>query len=269
MKAKHILIGLSLIASISASLFTSCGKDSEPENQEQGKTGNLTFSDGIELVFVEGGTYTQGSDGVIKADEKPAHQVTLGDFYIGKYEITQKQYYDITGHFPAIPPAQTEGQGDKFPVYYVTYFDALEFLTKLNEKSGKNYRLPTEAEWEYAARGGKKSKGYIYSGSDDPYKVTKYYGTGGNTWEIGYSVPNELGLYDLSGNVYEWTSDWYAPYSADAQTNPAGPASGEYRVARGGTFINVPTGLRVSARYRYPENAQEKFLGFRVAHGEE
>ncbi|MDR1585466.1 MAG: formylglycine-generating enzyme family protein [Prevotellaceae bacterium] len=267
MKTKAILFGTLL--AVAATAFTACEKGNGNNNPDPEKTGNLTFNDGIELVFVEGGTYTQGSDGIIKSDEKPARQVTLSDFYIGKYEVTQKQYYDVVGHYPAIPPASTEGLGDKFPVYYVTYADAQEFLTKLNAESGNTYRLPTEAEWEYAARGGKKSKGYTYSGSNDPYAVTKYYGTGGNTWEIGYSVANELGIYDLSGNVYEWTSDWYGPYSAEAQTNPVGASSGEYRVARGGTFINVPTGLRVSARSKYPEDAQEKALGFRVAHSEE
>jgi len=258
-----------LIALALSFTFVSCSEDDDDDKGGATKTGNLTFTDGLELVFVEGGTFTQGSDGTIKKDEAPAHQVTLSDYYIGKYEVTQKQFKDVTGRFPSIPPAATEGLGDDFPVYYVTYADAQEFLTKLSAKSGKHYRLPTESEWEFAARGGNKSKGYQYSGSDNPYEVTKYYGTGGNTWEVGFSVPNELGIYDLSGNVYEWTSDWYGAYSAEAQTNPTGPATGEERVARGGTFINVPTGLRVSARYKYPENAQEKALGIRVAHSEE
>ncbi|GHT55588.1 hypothetical protein AGMMS49982_21660 [Bacteroidia bacterium] len=263
MKKKEILFGL-LALGISTTTFVSCDDDETPD-----KTGKLTFTDGIELVFVEGGTYKQGSDGLIKSDEAPQHDVTLSDFYIGKYEITQKQYNDIVGHYPALPPAADEGVGNNYPIYYVTYADAQDFLTKLSAKSGKSYRLPTEAEWEYAARGGKKSKGYTYSGSSDPYAVTKYYGSAGNSWEIGTSVANELGIYDLTGNVYEWTSDWYGAYTAEAQTNPTGATSGTERVARGGTFINVPTGLRVSARYKYPVTAQEKFLGIRVAHSEE
>ena len=258
-------------AAITSSLaLASCSKD-KSETPEPDKTGKLTFTDGIDLLFVEGGTYTQGSDGLIVKHEAPQHSVTLSDFYLGKYEITQKQFKDITGRFPAIAPSATEGLGDSYPVYYVTYADAQEFISKLNEKSGKNYRLPTEAEWEYAARGGKKSKGFIYSGSNDPYEVTKYYGTAGNSWPVNDPSlkPNELGIYNLSGNAYEWTSDWYGDYSADAQINPTGPASGTERVARGGTFVNRATGLRVSARYHYPPDEQQKFLGFRIAHSEE
>jgi formylglycine-generating enzyme required for sulfatase activity len=263
MKRQTILLGLILPLTVSTLICTSCKKDGDDPATER-----LTFDDGIELVFVEGGVFTQGSDGLINADEKPAHEVELSSYYIGKYEITQKQYFDVVGRFPDLPPVASEGLGDNFPIYYVTYADAQEFLTKLNAKSGKRYRLPTEAEWEYAARGGKESKGYIYSGSNDPYAVTKYYGTSGNTWEIGYSTPNELGIYDLSGNAYEWTSDWYAPYPAEKQTNPTGPASGTHKVNRGGTFINVPVGLRVEARYKSLPEAQEKFLGFRIAHSE-
>jgi formylglycine-generating enzyme required for sulfatase activity len=267
MKKQSILVTLLLSLSLSAGTFLSCGKDSgdtEPKEEER-----LTFDDGFELVFVEGGTFTQGSDGLINADEKPAHEVTLSNYYIGKYEITQKQFFDLLGRFPDLPPVPSEGLGDNFPIYYVTYADAEAFLAKLNAQSGKHYRLPTEAEWEYAARGGKESKGYLYSGSDNPYDVTKYYGTGGNTWEVGYSVPNELGIHDLTGNAYEWTSDWYGPYSAEKQTNPTGPASGTHKVNRGGTYINVPVGLRVAARYKSLPEAQEKFLGFRIAHSEQ
>ncbi|MDR2424223.1 MAG: formylglycine-generating enzyme family protein [Prevotellaceae bacterium] len=260
-------------AAIAASLvFAACSKDeNKNETPEPDKTGKLTFTDGIDLIFVEGGTYTQGSDGLIVRNEAPQHSVTLSDFYLGKYEITQKQYKDVTGRLPEIEPTATDGLGDKYPVYYVTYADAQEFISKLNEKSGKHYRLPTEAEWEYAARGGKKSKGFIYSGSNDPNDVTKYYGTAGNSWPVDDPAlkPNELGIYNLTGNAYEWTSDWYGEYSANAQTNPTGPASGTERVARGGTYINVPTGLRVAARYHYEPDAQEKFIGFRIAHSEE
>jgi formylglycine-generating enzyme required for sulfatase activity len=261
---KKAILNVSL--GLFCSTLLSCGTDNEEATPE--KTGKLTFSDGIEMVFIEGGTYMQGSDGVINGDEAPQHQVTLSNYYISKYEITQKQYFTIVGHYPELPPVSSEGLGDKYPVYYVAYADAQEFIAKLNVLSSKNYRLPTESEWEFAARGGKKSKGYLYSGSNDPYAVTKYYGIAGNSWEIGFSVPNELGIYDLSGNVYEWTSDWYGSYTSQAQTNPIGPATGQYKVARGGTFINVPVGLRVSARYKYEPTAQEKFLGLRLAHSE-
>lgn len=254
------------IICISAITFLSCSNDEENENSE--KTGNIDFTDGIDLVFVEGGTFTQGSLEIGEAHEKPAHQVTLNDFYIGKYEISQKQWYDVVGSWPELPPEEANGKGDNYPIYYVSWFDAQLFLTKLNEKTGKEYRLPTEAEWEYASKGGKRSKEFLYSGSDTPNDIAIYYGTVGGAYEIGLKGENELGIHDMSGNVWEWTNDWYGPYDSNPQTNPKGSTEGSERVTRGGTWINVPYGIRTTARYKHNPSSTYKFIGFRVAHSE-
>jgi formylglycine-generating enzyme required for sulfatase activity len=243
----------------------SCDKD-----DDNGSAGNETENivvteNGIDLVFVPGGTCTQGTTGIGEAHEKPAHQVTLSDFYIGKYEVTQKQWYDALGHWPSLEPETANGKGDNYPVYYVSWEDVQTFLTRLNETSGKKYRLPTEAEWEYASRGGQKSKGYLYSGSNTPDDIAIYYGTTGGSYAVGIKGANELGIHDMSGNVWEWTSDWYGPYSTEPQTNPTGPETGSERVTRGGTWINVPYGIRITARYRHTPESTLKFLGFRIA----
>lgn len=268
MRPTYTLLKLIFTLCTSVVMFTSCNSNDE-ETLEPEKKGNITFADGIDMIFVEGGTYTQGSTDIGEAHEKPAHNVTLGDFYISKYEITQKQWYDIVGSWPELPPEEANGKGDNYPIYYVSWFDAQTYLSKLNEKTGRNYRLPTEAEWEYASKGGKKSKGYLYSGSDTPGDIAIYYGTIGGAYEVGIKGENELGIHDMSGNVWEWTNDWYGPYSRDKQTNPIGQSTGSERVTRGGTWINVPYGIRTTARYRHPPLSTFKFLGIRVAHSEE
>ncbi|MBQ3247459.1 MAG: SUMF1/EgtB/PvdO family nonheme iron enzyme, partial [Alistipes sp.] len=175
--------------------------------------------DGFEMVFVKGGTFTmgataeQGSDA--DSDEKPAHSVTVSNFYIGKYEVTQAQWEAVMGKNPS------RFKGDNLPVERVSWNDIQKFIEKLNAKTGKRYRLPTEAEWEYAARGGNQSKGYKYSGSNDIGSVAWYTDNSSSpTHPVGQKQPNELGLYDMSGNVYEWCSDWHGSYSSGSQTNP-------------------------------------------------
>jgi formylglycine-generating enzyme required for sulfatase activity len=250
-------------------VIVSCEKEDENGTKEPDRIGNLSFADGIDLVFVQGGTFTQGAIGEVgEPHEKPAHKVTLSDFYIGKLEVTQKQWYDVVGQWPSSEP-DANGKGDNYPIYYVTYDDVQTFLTKLNQKSGKHYRLPTESEWEYASHGGKKSKGYLYSGSNAPADIDIYYGTIGGNFETGIKGANELGIHDMSGNAWEWTSDWYGAYSSDPQTNPTGPATGTKRVTRGGTWINIPYGIRITARYNHEPESALKFLGFRIAHSEE
>ncbi len=250
-------------------LLAACSSDDNDPVPEQEKQGNITFADGIEMIFVEGGKFTQGSEDIGEEHEKPAHEVLLSDFYIGKFEVTQKQWWDIVGSWPELEPEEANGKGDDYPIYYVNFEDAQTFLRLLNEKTGRKYRLPTEAEWEYASKGGKKSKGYTYSGSDNPEDIAIYYGTVGGAHAIGLKNQNELGIYDMSGNVWEWTSDWYGPYNSQTQTNPTGPASGTERVTRGGTWINVPYGIRPTARYKHAPESAFKFLGFRIAHSEE
>jgi formylglycine-generating enzyme required for sulfatase activity len=152
------------------------------------------------------------------------------------------------------------------PVECVSWNDCQEFITKLNEMTGMNFRLPTEAEWEYAARGGSRSQGYKYSGSNTIGDVA-WCGSNSNgeTHPVATKQPNEFGIYDMSGNVWEWCQDWYGSYSAGAQTNPTGPASGSYRVFRGGSWIVDARHCRVSNRnYGNPVNCNYA-LGMRLA----
>ncbi len=265
-QVNHLLISI-YVAGFSIFILISCSNDED--YNASGKYGNIDFTDGIEMIFVEGGTFIQGSTDIGETHEKPAHEVTLSDFYIGKYEITQKQWYDIMGDWPELAPEEANGKGDNYPIYYVNYEDAQSFINRLNGQTGRNYRLPTEAEWEYASKGGKKSKGYLYSGSNNPDNIAIYYGTVGGAHETGIKGENELGIHDMSGNVWEWTSDWYGAYSNDAKVNPTGPETGTERVTRGGTWINVPYGIRTTARYKHDPESTFKFLGFRIAHSEE
>ena len=175
--------------------------------------------------------------------EKPVHQVTLSDYYIAKYPVTQALWKAIMGNNPS------HFKGDKLPVEKVSWVDCREFIKKLNEKTGENYRLPTEAEWEFAAIGGNQSKGYEYSGSNDLEEVGWYDNNSNHiTHPVGQKQANELGIYDMSGNVLEWCADWYGDYSAEAKTNPLGSKNGEYRVLRGGSWYYVDSVSRVSFR---------------------
>jgi len=208
------------------------------------------------MVFVKGGSFMMGSnDG--GSDEKPIHRVTVSDFYIGKYEVTQKLWKEVMGSNPS------RFKGDDRPVEQVSWNDVQEFIRKLNKKTGGNYRLPTEAEWEYAARGGAKSRGYKYAGSNNIGEVA-WYDVNSGTHEVGTKKPNELGIYDMSGNVWEWCSDWKGDYSSGSQTNPTGPSSGSSRVYRGGSWINIAWHCRVANRnLSSPFNSDDN-LGFRL-----
>ncbi|MBO5235045.1 MAG: formylglycine-generating enzyme family protein [Alistipes sp.] len=217
----------------------------------------------IEMVFVKGGTFTMGATAEqgkdADSDEKPAHRVTISDFYIGKYEVTQAQWEAVMGNNPSC------FKGDNRPVERVSWNDIQEFIEKLNAKTDKKYRLPTEAEWEYAARGGDQSKGYKYSGSNNIDEVA-WHGDNSamRTHLVGQKQPNELGLYDMSGNVWEWCSDWYGSYSSGSQTNPTGPANGSDRVLRGGCWINSAGSCRVSYRGTGGPSIRNFGFGFRL-----
>ncbi|MDR2037283.1 MAG: formylglycine-generating enzyme family protein, partial [Bacteroidales bacterium] len=192
----------------------------------------------VDMVFVQGGTFTMNN---------PPHQVTLSDFYIGRYEVTQALWELIMGSNPSI------NKGDNLPVVNVTWNAAQEFIDKLNDRTGKKYRLPTEAEWEYAARGGVKSKGYKYSGSNKANDVGWYNMSEGlidskEMREVGKKQPNELGIFDMSGNAYEWCSDWHGNLNSNPQVNPKGPDTGTQKVIRGGSSRYPTSTLRVSFR---------------------
>ena len=227
-------------------------------------TTTTTATPNIEMIFVKGGTFTmgataeQGSDA--SSNEKPTHSVKLSDFYIGKYEVTQAQWKAIMGTNPS------NWKGDNLPVECVSWDDIQEFITKLNAQTGKKYRLPTEAEWEYAARGGNQSKGYKYSGSNSISNIAWYDANSNKmTHIVGQKSPNELGIYDMSGNVWEWCQDWLGNYSSSFQTNPIGPSSGSYRVLRGGSWSYVARTCRVSIRgYSKPADRYNRH-GFRLA----
>ena len=218
------------------------------------------------MIKVEGGTFQMGATSEQGNDaysaEKPVHSVTLSDYYIGETEVTQELWEAVMGS----NPSYFDGNLQR-PVETVSWNDCQEFITKLNQLTGKNFRLPTEAEWEYAARGGNKSKGYKYSGSNTIDNVAWCDDDNSNsrTHDVKTKSPNELGIYDMSGNVYEWCQDWYGNYSSGSQTNPKGPSSGSGRVMRGGSWHYYAQICRVSYRSSHYHNFRDSIIGFRLA----
>ncbi len=213
----------------------------------------------LDMVFVKGGTFMMGSNNG-ENDERPVHQVTVSDFSIGTYEVTQAQWRDVMGNNPSF-----FSTCDECPVESVSWDDVQQFITTLNSKTGKNYRLPTEAEWEYAARGGNQSRGYTFSGSEDIGTVAWYSeNSSRKTHPVGQTQSNELGIYDMTGNVWEWCSDWYGPYSSSAEVNPSGAYSGRYRVGRGGGWSRDPRSCIVAYRSVNGPGVRSDDLGFRL-----
>ena len=218
----------------------------------------------FEMVEVKGGTFTMGATSEQGSDaydnEKPTHQVTLSDYLIGKTEVTQELWEAVMGSNPSY------FKNPKNPVESVSWNDCQLFIQKLNQLTGMNFSFPTEAEWEYAARGGQNTKGYKYSGSNDNGSVAWYESNSSKqTHAVASKSPNELGLYDMSGNVFEWCYDWYGSYNSDSQTNPNGPSSGSDRVRRGGCWSNDSRHCRVSLRYYSSSDSRLIDLGFRLA----
>ena len=253
---------------------------------------SLSYDD---MVYVEGGTFLMGAqtsssssanyDSDANSNESPVHSVTLSSYYIGKYEVTQQLWEYVMNYTGAAAdgtilsavasdpwlgdsnPSSTYGKGDYYPAYYVSYEDIVNhFIPRLNKITGKTYRLPTEAEWEYAARGGNQSKGYKYSGSNTVGDVAWYAANSSSIHQVGTKQANELGIYDMSGNVSEWCSDWYGSnyYSSSSQTNPTGPTSGSNRVLRGGSWDCNAQSCRVSNRYYYHPSDRYRMHGFRL-----
>ncbi len=234
-------------------------------------------------VFVEGGSFMMGSppdEPDRDSDEGPRHRVTVSSFYMKTTPVTQREWREVMGTNPS------SFEGDDRPVEGVTWFDAVKYCNALSVRegstpvyrlNGKNvtanwntdgYRLPAEAEWEYAARGGNASKGYLYAGGDNVGEVAWYnVNSGGETRPVGGRAPNELGLYDMSGNVYEWCWDWKGSYSSGSQSDPRGPASGLYRVIRGGSWRYSARYLRSAYRYLSPGFGYDD-LGFRLVRRE-
>ena len=217
----------------------------------------------IEMVKVEAGSFNMGATPEMQnpdEDEKPVHRVTLtNNYYIGKYEVTQALWKIVMGSNPS------NSKGDNLPVENVSWNNCQKFISKLNKLTGKSFCLPTEAEWEFAARGGKKSRGYQYSGSNTLGDVAWYEGNSGSkTHAVGTKQPNELGIYDMTGNVYEWCQDWYGSYSSSPQTNPIGAVSGSCRVYRGGCWVSSARNCRTSYRGRRTPDFRYGFLGLRL-----
>ena len=211
-----------------------------------------------EMVFVEGGTFYMGSN-LRDIDEKPIHAVTLDSYSIGKYEVTQAQWKAVMGNY-----ATDHEACDKFPTNYARSQDVSD-INKLNSLTGKNYRLPTEAEWEFAARGGNLSKGYTYSGSNDINEVAWFSDNSEKTLHfVGTKQCNELGIHDMSGNVWEWCSDWYGEYSRKSQNNPIGPSKGNGRVLRGGGSVGLANNCRSTKRMSYNFEVRDTYAGFRL-----
>jgi len=278
MRRVILLTCVVLLLTFSGLIVVSCSKDSKAPKG---------------MVLVEKGSFTMGDEfGDLGYDCRPTHKVTLTyDFYIDKYETTFDEYdafCSATGRSKLYDRGW--GRGTR-PVINVTWYNSIAYCNWLSEKEklpkayddkgnlldkdGRvttdpskvvGYRLPTEAEWEYAARGGNKSRGYLYAGSSTVGDVAWYIDNSGiRTQEVGKKAPNELGIYDMSGNVYEWCSDWYGYYSSSAQTNSYNSTVGSFRVIRGGGWFHNAAGVRVAARNGYSPTLALGNLGFRIA----
>ena len=218
-----------------------------------------------EMVFVEGGSFRMGATAEqgdeFCADERPVHYMKINNFYIGKFEVTQEQWKRVMGENPSY------FKGSDLPVEKVSWNDVQLFIEKLNLMTGKKYRLPREAEWEYAARGGKRCGGYKFSGAnstnDIGWVVTNSEETTHPVGSISY--PNELGIYDMTGNVSEWCSDWYGLYSENPKYNINGPQKGKTRVIRGGSYCYYAESCRNAARGNCYPSIRMRDLGFRLA----
>jgi len=257
---------------------------SSPANNRSFRIDDLNF----EMVFVKGGTFIMGCTSDPKecfSNEEPIHEITLTDFFVGKFQVTQQLWKKVMGTTISQQRSLVDstlklyGEGDNYPMYYINYKECLEFCDKLNQllakqlPAGYTFNLPTEAQWEYAARGGRKSKGYTYSGSDNLGQVGWYeeFHSKEQTREVGLRKKNELGIYDMSGNVWEWCRDWFDGeyYYYSSSNNPTGPVYGYQRALRGGSWRSVAQGCRVSCRTASSPNERASNFGFRLVLGKE
>ena len=243
-------------------------KSSVPVATVPAKTGAVTAVDpatGIELVLVKGGCFQMGdTSGDGAPDERPVHEVCVADYYIGKFEVTQGQWQKIMG----ANPSSLKECGVDCPVENVSWNNIQEFILKLNSKSNLIYRLPTEAEWEYAARSGGKLEKWSGTGNEAALRDFAWMGANADytMHKVGQKKPNGLGLYDMSGNAIEWCQDWYGEdyYSISPKDNPTGPATGQNRVLRGGDYGREPKELRNAQRKKDDADMLDGNYGFRL-----
>lgn len=275
-------IGMAIFIGVGVS---SCGDDEGGDQKDKNAFGSKIKRiniNGVEfnMILVEGGSFQMGAtqEQVLSGEkiddfEFPVHKVTLSSYYLAETEVTNELYNAVMG---------TNNERLYHPVCG-TWDSFYEFIQRLNEMSGKKFRFPTEAEWEFAARGGKKSQGHVFSGSDIKDAVGWYYcnsgegylaevnwnwwtmtGNGCDTHVVATRMPNELGFYDMSGNLYEWCSDWYADYTKEDQVNPKGPETGYYKCCKGGSYAHFSTEGRCSHRRGSPLD-EEVYWGLRLA----
>ena len=263
---------LFVMIAASAMVLLSCSHDEKPRKVLHADRISIEPFKGVrfEMVFVEGGTFYMGSqstdesglnyDRDAREDESPVHKVTVDGYYIATTEVTQKLWRHVTGR-----DGFNHEWGNQFPAYNISYAEALDFIGHLNHVTGLKFRLPTEAEWEFAARGGVNSQGFKYSGSNNINDVAWFYENSNDQLHpVAEKNPNELGLYDMSGNVREWCSDWAEFYTPDEQINPVGPEWAYFRVLRGGSRFNSARLCRCTFRLcRYDYN-DDNLTGFRL-----
>ena len=259
---KRIYIALVLLLAVPALNFAQ-----QPQNSMTITVKDVSFK----MIRVQGGTFTMGATSEQRSYaynwELPAHRVTLSTYYIGETEVTQELWTAVMDSTPSY------FKGSKRPVEQVSWDDCQEFIRKLNQLTGKNFRLPTEAEWEFASRGGTKNMHYKYSGSNDINAVAWYTDNASDmdnsspdygTHVVKTKKPNELGIYDMSGNVWEWCSDWYGKYTDAALVNPQGASSGSSRVLRGGSWNRIAGYSRSSLRFSHGPDYRRDNLGLRL-----
>lgn len=275
-----LMTALVLLTGI-AMMFAGCTKEENPSDPGTGgedfervtiNVNGVSFN----MIPVEGGTFWMGAqnanyngqnyDSNANNDENPVHQVTLNKYYIGETEVTQALWLEVMGSWPETAPSSEFGLGDHFPAYFINWTDCQNFISELNALTGCAFRMPSEAEWEYAARGGKQSSGYAYSGSNTIDEVAWYSENSSSSHVVKSKVANELGIFDMSGNVWEWCSDWYQSdyYSTCPSDHPTGPSAGTLRVERGGSWGRYATSSRVAYRYCNAPNYRSSSIGLRL-----
>ena len=273
-KCSQTLVGGKMPTRTTTTTYSQTGYASQPAPAANQDFTETAWGINMKMIWVEGGDFLMGctsEQGNCESDEQNVRRVTVDGFYIGMLEVTQSQWEKVVGtsiyqQKSKAGASSTYGVGPDYPMYYVSWDEAMEFCRLLSNKTGRTYTLPTEAQWEYAARGGNKNEGAKYAGSNMIDAVAWYTdNSGGSTHIVGSKRANALGIYDMSGNVWEWCKDWYASsYVSYDTNNPVGPSSGSYRVYRGGGWNSGASGCRVANRNGNSPGNRNGNLGFRV-----